>query len=202
MLPPGILAWTDPSNNEAFLAGTIAITQNAGTMYAKAQLDKVPFANNIAYVAYPKRISDGARLDMFSGNRWYLLKGSKNREAVADLVRHMQTLPVQERIWQISSATRCPPTPAARTIRSSRGTPSRGPPPRSPSPMRRRVPRPNSPASAGPARPIRLVDSIDASNDHTDMMAEILQGKPVPEVVKNYHNKWVQVYKDFGRKGA
>ena len=40
MLPPGVNAWTDPSNNEAFLAGKIAFTSNAGTMFAKAVFDK------------------------------------------------------------------------------------------------------------------------------------------------------------------
>src|SRR5262249_25952974 len=40
MLPPGVNAWTDTDNNQAFLAGTIAMTQNAGTLYAKAVFDK------------------------------------------------------------------------------------------------------------------------------------------------------------------
>ena len=53
MLPPGVLSWIDTSNNEAFLAGQIAITQNAGTMYAKAELDQVPFAEQIVYVPVP-----------------------------------------------------------------------------------------------------------------------------------------------------
>ena len=47
MLPPGVNAWNDISNNEAFLAGTLGITQNAGTMLAKAYFDKVPHAESI-----------------------------------------------------------------------------------------------------------------------------------------------------------
>ena len=65
MLPPGVNSWTDPSNNEAFLAGTIGITDNAGTMYAKAVLDKVPFADQIQFIKRPKRVSDGS-----TSTRW------------------------------------------------------------------------------------------------------------------------------------
>ena len=43
MLPPGVNAWNDISNNEAFLAGTLGMTDNAGTVLAKAYFDKVPF---------------------------------------------------------------------------------------------------------------------------------------------------------------
>ena len=42
MLPPGVLAWSDSSNNEAYLAGKLAYTQNGGTVYGKAILDKNP----------------------------------------------------------------------------------------------------------------------------------------------------------------
>ena len=44
MLPPGVLAWGDISNNEAYLGGIVAYTQNAGTVYAKAVLDENPVA--------------------------------------------------------------------------------------------------------------------------------------------------------------
>jgi len=44
MLPPGVNSWTDPSNNEAWLAGQIAFTSKAGTLYAKAVFDKNPIA--------------------------------------------------------------------------------------------------------------------------------------------------------------
>jgi len=36
MLPPGVNGWTDTSNNEAWLAGTLGITQNAYTLYAQS----------------------------------------------------------------------------------------------------------------------------------------------------------------------
>ena len=49
MLPPGVLAWTDSSNNEAYLGGKIAYTQNGGTVYAKAVADDLPVKDVTAY---------------------------------------------------------------------------------------------------------------------------------------------------------
>ena len=40
MVPTGVGAWTDPSNNEAYLAGKVFFTSNGGTMFAKAVFDK------------------------------------------------------------------------------------------------------------------------------------------------------------------
>src|SRR5687768_18356897 len=54
MLPPGVNAWVDPSNNEAFLAGKIAFTSNAGTVFAKAVFDKNPVADDTIYRPRPK----------------------------------------------------------------------------------------------------------------------------------------------------
>src|SRR5690606_32296654 len=63
MLPTGVMAWTDTGNNEAFLAGILALTQNAGTMYAKAVFDQVPFADQIDYLPNALRLSDGQPTD-------------------------------------------------------------------------------------------------------------------------------------------
>ena len=46
ILPTGVNSWTDPSNNEAYLAGKIFFTNNAGTMFAKAVFDKNPVADD------------------------------------------------------------------------------------------------------------------------------------------------------------
>ena len=52
-----------------------------------------------------------------------------------------------------------------------------------------------------PGPPSAAIDAIGGGTYHTDMMAEILQGKAVADVVKDYHNKFVQIFKDFGLKG-
>ena len=34
------------------------------------------------------------------------------------------------------------------------------------------------------------------------MMAEVLQGKSPEDAAKDYHNRFVQIFKDFGLKGS
>ena len=61
MLPPGVGGWTDPSNNEAWLGGKIGITNNAGTVFAKAVVDKNPIADDSFLILQPKGLGPAAR---------------------------------------------------------------------------------------------------------------------------------------------
>ncbi len=196
MLPPGILSWTDTNNNEAFLAGQVAITQNAGTVYAKAVLDDVPFWENIAYSPYPLRVTDNARIDFLSGGmKFYLITDAKNKAAVYDLARHFMTQPVQDRIWSISTAYALPAytngwespivaenanSLAAKTIALNET---------------------DFTGLQWPGPLNEAVGSIAEGTYFTDAMAEILQGGSVEEVVANYHEQFVQIYQDFGFDG-
>jgi ABC-type glycerol-3-phosphate transport system substrate-binding protein len=196
MLPPGVLSWTDPSNNEAFLAGQIAITDNAGTMYAKAVFDQVPFAAQIVFLPRPVRISDGARLDFLSGGtRFYAITGSPNKEAAYDLIRHFITPPVQERVWTISRAYALPVYASGwenEIIQSD------------PNSVRGQAIALNETDFTGlhwPGPDNEATGTIANQNFFTDMMAEILQGTPTEEVVADYHDQFVQIYQDFGLPG-
>lgn len=196
MLPPGVLSWTDPSNNEAFLASQTAITDNAGTVYAKAVLDDVPFWENITFLRRPVRMSDNARLDFLSGGmKFYLITDAPHPEAVADIARHFLTLPVQEEIWRISTSYALPAyqegwenpivTDNANSVRARElalnETDFTG----------LRWPGPNNEA----------IGSIAEGVFFTDMVAEVLQGRPAAEVAEEYHNQFVQIYQDFGLPG-
>jgi len=197
MLPPGINSWTDPSNNEAMLAGTIAMTDNAGTVYAKAALDKVPFADQMLYVARPKRISDGQYLDSLAGARFHMIKGTKNKDAVYDIIRHFLTEPVQNQLLLTSSGYVLPPyknawsspfvqnnvnAKASQPLAYPTGTPFTG--------------------LRFPGPPSAAMDTIGGGTYYTDMMAEVLQGKSPEDAVKGYHDRFIQIFKDFGLKGA
>ena len=67
MLPAGVAGWTDPSNNEAWLGGKIGITNNAGTVFAKAVVDKNPVADDTYLILQPKGLGPGARV---ARGRW------------------------------------------------------------------------------------------------------------------------------------
>lgn len=52
-IPPGVMSWTDSSNNEAYLAGNIAYTSNAASVYAKAKADGNPIFEDTVVLNVP-----------------------------------------------------------------------------------------------------------------------------------------------------
>lgn len=88
ILPPGVESWTDPSNNEAYLAGKIAMTQNAFSVYAAAKRDNNPVYPNTAVVRFPLT-NDGA-VELGGGNaQWYtIFRGVKNRDVAKQIILH------------------------------------------------------------------------------------------------------------------
>jgi len=107
MLPPGVLSWTDPTNNEVFLGGKLAYTQNGGTVYAKAVVDQVPFVNNILW-DYPK---GGAGLERFFGlgtMNFGMIKGGKNPEAARELIMSFFEDDVMKEVYKIATTYALP----------------------------------------------------------------------------------------------
>ncbi len=195
MLPTGWAAWTDTGNNEAFLAGILALTQNAGTMYAKAVFDEVPFADQIDYLPNALRLSDGQPTDMLGGVMLHPIAGSKNVEATHDLVRHLVSEPVQQRIWEISLAYAVPAylngwddpiiTENANASRAKSAT----------------YDNTEFTGLRWPGPPSVAVDAVGGGFDQVDMVAEVLQGRSATEVVEDYHNRWVEIWRDYGLPG-
>ncbi|MGH2532359.1 MAG: ABC transporter substrate-binding protein [Thermomicrobiales bacterium] len=195
MMPPGVNSWTDTSNNEAFLAGTLVFTSNAGTMYAKAVFDQVPFADQIIYLPNPVRISDNAFLDSIGGTKFHVIKDTKNKEATYDLIRHLMTEPVQQRIYDISRAYAAPAyrNPWSWEVLQTEDNSTRA------EPVVWNEDRFTGLRWPGPSS--AAVDAVGGGNYHTDMAAEVIQGKPADEVAAEYHERFVQIWKDFGLQG-
>ncbi len=93
MLPPGVGGWTDPSNNEAWLGGKIGLTNNAGTVFAKAVVDKNPVADDTFLILQPKGMGPNGRALMGAGDSmsFFIMKGAKNRDAAEQLIRYMHS---------------------------------------------------------------------------------------------------------------
>jgi multiple sugar transport system substrate-binding protein len=195
MLPTGWEAWTDTGNNEAFLAGILALTQNGGTMYAKAVLDQVPFADQIDYLPNALRLSDQQPVDQLGGVLLHVIEGTKNREAVYDLTRHLLSEPVQQRIWTISRAYAVPAylsgwddpiiTDNANASRAKAGV----------------LDNETFTGLRWPGPPSVAIDAVGGGFDHVDMVGEILQGRPTAEVVEEYHERFVTLWQDYGLPG-
>jgi multiple sugar transport system substrate-binding protein len=195
MLPPGILSWTDPSNNEAYLGGKVAYTQNAGTVYAKAVFDQNPVAEVTQYDA-PK---GGPRLESFNGlggSSFLMVKEGKNPAAARELILHFFTeenlnavytnarayaVPAYADMWDWPVITNEPNSIAQKDAALDpigwNGL---------------AYPGPNTAASG----------AVVTANIHTDMVAVVLNGDATPaEAVAQAHERMVQIYKEFGLPG-
>lgn len=89
MLPPGVLAWTDSSNNEAYLAGNIAYTANAASVYAKAKADGNPVFEDTVVL----NVAVGPRGEQLIGGggdgQMYVPTGAKAADLAKQLALHM-----------------------------------------------------------------------------------------------------------------
>lgn len=199
MLPPGWESWNDSANNEAYLTGSIGVTGNAFTLYAKARDDKNPvFANTVTRPrptgpAHPEGLR-GGQLGYL-----YITRNAKNVDMAKDVIRHLMepavwnkfatlggglVLPAYESQWQLEYFTG-----------EFRKDPNLGP-------LETQVR-----DKAGydqifyPADPNPGTDGVNAQNVLIDMMAQILQkGVKVPDAVKDAHDRMVKIFEQLGQK--
>lgn len=90
MLPPGVNGWNDTGNNEAWLAGTIGITKNAYSLYAKSFADKNPVYGKTAI--FPALLGPGTDRLITPGGGWgafVIFKGGKNPELAKAVAKYM-----------------------------------------------------------------------------------------------------------------
>lgn len=199
MLPPGWESWNDSANNEAYLTGSIGITANAFTLYAKARDDKNPvFANTITLPrpvgpAHPEGLRGGSMRSL------YIPRNAKNAELAKDVIRHMMEpavwnklasngggliLPAYESHWKADYMTgdfRKDPNfaPLETQVRDKAGYNQ----------------------IYYPADQNAGTDGVNSQNVLIDMMAQILQKRvKVPEAVKDAHDRMVKIFEQLGQK--
>jgi ABC-type glycerol-3-phosphate transport system substrate-binding protein len=132
---------------------------------------------------------------MRDGAKFIIVTDSKNVEATNDLIRHFLTSPVQERVWSISTAYALP------AYASGWESPVITNDPNS---VRGKAIALNETDFNGlhwPGPENEAIGSIAQQVYFTDMMSEIIQGRPVEDVVADYHDQFVQIYQDFGLAG-
>jgi len=191
-LPPGILSWTDISNNEAYLAGAIGMTANAFSVYAQAKRDENPvFPNTL--VLRPPVGPTGLRTEA-GGSSWLLIfKGAKNVDTAKELALHMLTpevftpmaqlggglfLPAYDDLWTDELLASDPNFAIVKDIVSN--------------------PDPYVGAS-WPAEPSAAIDALRAASIVEQMMANITSGRMTPEeAVAEAHNQIVNIFEEGG----
>ncbi len=192
MLPPGIESWTDPSNNEAYLGGKIALTANAFTVYGKAKKDKNPVFDKTAVLRVPVA-NNGQRLES-GGNGWFtIFKGAKNADIAKQAILYMLDpknfmpmvqgggglfLPAYKNLWTDDVLK---VDPNFTTLKEIIFNPTQ------------------YTGFSYPADPNPAVDAVFAEAIPSQMMANITTGKmSVEEAVKEAHDKIVQIFEQSG----
>jgi multiple sugar transport system substrate-binding protein len=201
MLPPGVGAWTDPSNNEAWLAGKIGFTSNAGTMFAKAVVDGNPVADDTYLILQPKGPGPGGRALMGAGAsmNFFIMKGAKNRDAAEQLIRYLMTPEIYKQMFKISTGYVYPANewgwdqPEITESAYAKHVTD----------VWKKIATDPSGylGTSYPGPPTAQVNALDNSNFWTDMFGEVLGGKSPADAVKSAHDRAVQTFKEFGAKG-
>jgi multiple sugar transport system substrate-binding protein len=193
MLPPGVVSWTDSNNNEAYLAGNIAYTHNAASVYASSKQDAPEiFADTVVLKEAMGPL--GQHLSGSSGGQFVIPKGAKNVEGAKSLALHMLQPEIFLPISTISAGLFLPSYKGyyemdevkkgfeedpnlARLGESALGS---------------------YPGMPYPAKPSAFFDSIDAQTIVTDMMAQtIVQGVSPADAVKQAADRMAQIAEEL-----
>jgi multiple sugar transport system substrate-binding protein len=196
MLPPGILSWTDPTNNESYLGSKVAYTQNAGTVYAKAVVDGNPVADVTLYDV-PKGGPAVQSFNGLGGMKWLMIREGKNPEAARELLMHFfseeilkqvytvataYAVPAYENMWEWEEITSVPQSMAQKDAALD--------------PVGW-----NGIAYPGPAT--AQSGAIETANIHTDMVASVITGDATAaEAVAQAAERAVQIFQEFGAPGV
>ena len=201
MLPPGVGGWTDPSNNEAWLANKIAFTNNAGTLYAQSVHDQNPVADDTLLLEQFMGLGPGARKLQGAGGpmNFYIMKGAKNRDAASQLMQYLMTVAAYKQMFTISTGYVYP----AREWGWDQPELTEAKYAKDITPVWKKVF--NDPSAftgtSYPGPPSPQADALDNANFWTDMFGEILGGKSVEQTLADAHARTVQTFKEFGAKG-
>jgi len=202
MLPPGVGGWNDTGNNEAWAAGTLGITKNAYSLYAKSFADKSPIYPKTG--VFPALLGPGTdRLITPGGGwgAWIIFKGAKNPELAKEVAKRMAggtsllaivkpsvglVMPAYKKQWDSDPfyTNGEPSFPALRKV------------------IEAELPIPTKTGFHFPQTPSPGHDQArDSAFVYTNMMADIItKGTKVPDAVKAAHDQAVKIFEQLGIK--
>jgi multiple sugar transport system substrate-binding protein len=192
MLPPGIESWTDPTNNETYLAGNSALTLNAFSVYAKMKQDGSDLLGKTSVLRAPLSNS-GERLEA-GGTGWFtIFRGAANVDLAKETILHMLNpdnflpmvreggglfMPAYRNLWTDDVLAIDPNFATLRDIMFNE-TPYTG--------------------IAYPANPSPAIDAVIAASIPSEMMANVTNGNmTAEEAVEDAHNKIVNIFEELG----
>lgn len=193
MLPPGVEAWNDLSNNEAWLAGKIGYTQNAYSLYAATKRDNLPFFKDTVVMRAPFANNGDTRDGGAVGGWLTVFKGSQNVDVAKKLALDLLDpanftpmsavagglfMPAYENLWTDELIAADPNYAIIKEQVS--------------------VPEPFIGAS-WPAQPSAAIDAIRAQGVLEQSMGNVIAGRMTPEqAVADAHQKIVDIFEEGG----
>jgi multiple sugar transport system substrate-binding protein len=192
MLPPGIESWTDTSNNEAYLAGTIGLTQNAFSVYAAAKKSNNPVFPVTAVLHKPKT-KDGKILEA-GGSGWFtIFKGSKNIDVAKKVILHMIDPTIFNPMVQAGGGLFLPAYKNQWTDDILKIDPNF-------ETLKEIIFNPDAyTGTAYPADPNAAIDGVLPASIPSQMMANVINGTMSAEdAVKDAHDRIVQIFEEGG----
>jgi multiple sugar transport system substrate-binding protein len=202
MLPPGVGGWNDTGNNEAWAAGTLGITKNAYSLYAKSFADKSPIYPKTG--VFPALLGPGTdRLITPGGGwgAWIIFKTAKNPDLAKEVAKRMAggssllaivkpsvglVMPAYKKQWDSDPfyTNGEPSFPALRKV------------------IEAELPIPTKTGFHFPQTPSPGHDQArDSAFVYTNMMADIItKGTKVPDAVKAAHDQTVKIFEQLGIK--
>ena len=194
MIPPGVASWDDSSNNEAFLSGTIAYTNNAASIYAKAKADGNPIFEDIVRMETAMGPTM-TKLEAGGGGQFNIPRGATNQDLSKQLAAHLLTPEVFLPISLISAGLFLPAYDAYYSMDevvqayeedpnlASMGKATLG----------------THVGGSWPAQPSPFFDAIQAQAVLTDMMAQIVaQGVAPADAVAQANDRMISIGQEMG----
>ncbi len=195
-LPTGINAWTDPSNNEAYLAGTIGFSSNAGTMFATAMKDKPDIANDTWLALHPSGPVGKKESLIVAGPgtfKFQMFTGAKNPDAARQMIQTLLSKENQKQVWANSPGHSVPgytwgwDEPELKVIPNNVLAVSKDII-LSDKTFKMFLPQP---------QPKLWVNAFDSQVVATDVMAEVLKGTPTKNAVQAGHDRIQKIWEQF-----
>ena len=195
MLPPGIMSWNDSSNNEAYLAGTIAYTHNAASVYAKARADGLTeIFDDTVCLEIPVGPTNTI-LAAGGGGQFIIPRGATHQDLSKQLAAHMILPEIFLPISLISAGLFLPAYAnyyeMEEVVSAFEADPNLA--------MMGKQTLGDFLGRSWPAQPSPFFDAIQAQAVETDMMAQIVaQGVSVEDAVAQAHERMIGIGQEMG----
>ncbi len=193
MLPPGIESWTDASNNEAYLAGSVGYTRNAFSVYASAKRDGNPVFENTVLLPAPVTL-DGRSRDVVDVGGWLtIFRGAPNAALAKELALRLLSPEVFDPIAQVSGGLFLPAFQDLWTDELLAVDPNFA------SLFNQFQTQSEIPNYYWPAAPNAAIDAIRAQGILEQAAANIISGRMTSdEAVEDGHRKMVEIFEEGG----